>query len=262
MKIILKSFLSLLLIGITLSAFSQDNATVVLSYKKVPPGFTMKYLEFENEWKDIHKERLEKGHITGWQLWEKMYSGAGDEYQYITITWYKNFQGTNETGLSEIIKQRFTEEELESLESKTTLSGMAVRKDVMHRAAATAINDPTKYIVVSPMKVSPGKETEYLEMEREIFKPIHEEAVRMGLMGSWSVWYKWPFEADDERYVVINGFEDYSQLSALDYEELFKKVHPEADMDEVWEKTAELRTNTSVQIWRLIDSVYKNESHE
>jgi hypothetical protein len=139
---------------------------------------------------------------------------------------------------------------------------MAVRTEVMHRATATAINDPTNYIVVSPMKVSPGKESEYLKMEREIFKPIHEEAVRMGLMGSWGVWYKWPFEVDDERYVVINGFEDYSQLSALDYDELFKKIHPETDMDEVWKEAAEIRKNTSVQIWRLIDSVYASDQHE
>ena len=120
MKITLKTLASILLLSITFSGFSQDNATVVISYMKVPPGFTGKYLEFEDGWKDIHRERLARGHITGWQLWEKMYSGAGDEYQYITLTWYRNFQGTNEPGLSEILKERFTAEELEAMEVYTS----------------------------------------------------------------------------------------------------------------------------------------------
>jgi hypothetical protein len=75
-------------------------------------------------------------------------------------------------------------------------------------------------------------------------------------MGSWSVWYKWPFEENDHRYLVMNGFEDYPQLSNMDYTALFEKVHPELDAQDMWDKAPELRKNTSVQIWKLIDSVH------
>jgi len=261
MKLIEKSLLSVLLITITLSVFSQENATIVLSYMKVAPEQTEKYLEIEREWKEIHKTRAEKGHITGWQLWQKMYAGAEDEYQYIVINWYKNFQSTNETGFKEVLNEKYSMEEMEYLSSVTLGSPVLVSTEVMPRASTTEINNPTRYLVVSPMKVNPGLENEYLEMEREIFNPIHEEAIRQGLMSTWSVWYKWPFEENDNRYVVINGFEDYPQLSQLDYGKLFEKVHPELEMDEVWKKTSEIRKNTSVQIWRLIDSVYPETGH-
>ena len=88
---------------------------------------------------------------------------------------------------------------LEDLVDRTLSLRSIVRNDVFHRAASTEIYQPTAYLVVSPMRVNPGMETEYLKMEREIFKPIHEEAIRQGLMASWSVWYKWPFEENDQR---------------------------------------------------------------
>jgi len=262
MNIKFKTIFSLILVTITLSVFSQENATILISYMKVSPSEIDDYTEIEKEWKKIHRARLQKGHITGWQLWQKMYAGDEDEYQYIVINWYKNFQSTNETGFQEIIQELYSPEELEELLERTLSSRSAVRTDVMHMASATEFNEPTNYLVVSPMKVHTGKEAEYLKMERDIFKPIHQEAIRQGLMGSWSVWYKWPFEENDHRYLVMNGFEDYPQLSNLDYGELFKKVHPELELDELWLEVPNLRINTSVQIWRLIDSVYEGDQQD
>ena len=95
MKKQLRTLLTLLLVAFTLTAFSQDDAVIVIGYMKVKPGESGKYLELEKEWKKIHEARLEKGFITGWQLWEKMYAGAEDEYHYIVIEWYENFHKTS-----------------------------------------------------------------------------------------------------------------------------------------------------------------------
>jgi hypothetical protein len=253
-----RTLLTILFLSLALHSHSQDNATILISYVKVSPSEIQEYLNIEKEWKKIHEARLEKGHIIGWQIWQKMYAGEEDEYQFIVINWYKNFQSTHETGFREIMNQLYSPGDMEDLMDRTLSLRSIVRNDVFHRAASTEIYQPTAYLVVSPMRVNPGMETEYLKMEREIFKPIHEEAIRQGLMASWSVWYKWPFEENDQRYVVMNGFGDYPQMSQLDYADLFRKVHPEQDMDEIWDQVAGIRKNTSVQIWRLLDSIYAN----
>jgi hypothetical protein len=252
----------LLFAVITLSCFSQNDVTVMIMYMKVKPGDTDKYLELEKEWTKIHRARLEKGYITGWQLWQKMYTGTDDEYQYIVIDWYRDFLSTDQTGYREVVNELYSQKQIEELTDRTLDARKAVRVDVMHRVVNASMTKPTAYITVSQMKVKPGMEDEYLKMERDIFKPIHEEAIRTGQMSTWSVWFKWPFEEGDYQYVVVNGFKDFADLVNLNYGDLFKAVYPDMDTGELKEKMPDIRRNTGVQVWRLVDAVMPESGHE
>jgi hypothetical protein len=247
---------------IAMTGFSQNDATIMVMYMKVKPDDSNKYLELEKEWTKIHKARLEKGYITGWQLWQKMYTGTEDEYQYIVINWYKDYLSTGQTGYMEVINEMYSEKEIKELMDRTLDARKGIRTDVMHRVVNAEITKPTSYITVYQMKVKPGMDDEYLKMEREIFKPLHEEAIRRGQMSTWSVWFKWPFEEGDYQYVAVNGFEDFSQLVNLDYTDLFKTVHPEMNVEELMQKIPEIRRNTEVQVWRLVDFVMPETGHE
>ncbi|HEC43207.1 MAG TPA: hypothetical protein ENI20_10300 [Bacteroides sp.] len=257
-------FLSILLIAaVSFSAFSQDEVVIEVDYMKVKPGESGKYLELEKEWKKIHEARLTMGHIVGWQLWEKMYSGAKDEYQYIAISWYENFQKTSKPGYWKAFSELYTEEEIKKLMKKTQDARVFVRTDVMHRVSTVENSKPTKFIVVAQMQPAPGMTGEYVKMEREIFKPVHEKAVERGELTTWSLWRKYPFEENDARYAVVNGFEDFSKLSeGINYSEIIKDEFPEIKMDELGEKIGKLRTRPSVQIWRLVDQVMPEPDHE
>ena len=258
----LRISLILLFTVICLSGFSQNDATVMVMYMKVKPGESAKYLELEKEWTKIHKARLEKGYITGWQLWQKMYTGTEDEYQYIVIDWYENYEKTAQTGYMEVINELYSEKEIGELMDRTLDVRKGVRTDVMHRVVNAEIIKPTSYLCVYQMKVKPGTEGEYLKMEKEVFKPLHEEAIRLGQMSTWSVWFKWPFEEGDFQYAAVNGFEEFSQLANLNYADLFETVHPDMDLGELSYKIPEIRKNTGVQVWRLVDSVMPEVGHE
>ena len=93
MKKHLRMISMLLFAAITLSCLSQNDATVMIMYMKVKPGEVDKYLKLEKEWKKIHQARMEKGYITGWQLWQKMYAGTEDEYQYLQNAYLRPLSG-------------------------------------------------------------------------------------------------------------------------------------------------------------------------
>lgn len=262
MKTHFRIFLTLLLTVITVTAFSQDDVAVMVYYMKVKPGGGDKYLALEKEWEKINKARVEQGYITGWQLWQKMYSGASDEYQYIVLEWYENFHKTSNTGFWDVIGGLYSEEKLEELTEKTLDARMVVRMDVMHRQATVETSTPTSYILVGQMKPKPGMDSKYLEMEEEIFKPIHEEAVRTGQMTTWSVWSKWPYEENDAPYAVVNGFDDFSKILNVNYTDLFKTVHPDMNMDDVRQIVSDTREMTGIQIWRLVNAIFPEEDHE
>ena len=191
-----------------------------------------------------------------------MYSGAHNEYQFIVIEWYENFHKTSNTGFLEVIGDLYSEKELEELTKKTLDARVVARMDVMHRQATVETSTPTSYILVGQMKPKPGRESDYLKMEEEIFKPIHEEAVRTGQMTTWSVWSKWPYEENDAPYAVVNGFDDFSKIMNVNYQDLFKTVHPDMNMDDVRKLVGDVREMTGVQIWRLVTAIFPDGDHE
>lgn len=254
--------MTFLLVVLALMAYSQNDVVVVIDYMKVKPGESGKYLELEKEWKKIHEARLEKGYITGWQLWQKMYAGAEDEYQFIVIEWYENFHKTSEMGYREVISELYSEEEFEALMERTLNARVYVRADVMERVATAENTMPTSFIIVNTMKVKPGKGSDYEKMEKEIFKPMHEESIRRGERSSWSVWNKWIREEDDYQYVTVDGYAEFSQIGTGDFMDVFKTVHPDMNMEDQSQKMYETRIITGNQIWRLVDSVSPEEGHE
>ena len=262
MKNHLKLLSILLIAAVSFSAFSQDEVVIEVGYMKVKSGESGKYLELEKEWKKIHEARLEKGHIIGWQFWEKMYSGAKDEYQFIAISWYENFQKTSEPGYQEAISELYTEEEIGKLMKKTLDARTHVRTDMMHRVATVENSKRTKYLVVAKMQPATGMADEYVKMEKDIFKPIMEEAIERGELTTWSLWRKYPYEENDVRYAVVNGFEDLSQFRTMNYGEILKKVHPDIKMEDLGKKVGKLRTMPATQIWRLVDQVMPEPVHE
>ncbi len=90
MKSVLKVLTFLLLAALPITLLAQ-NTTLVIEYMKVTRESEGTCLEVEKAWTKIHEKRVEEGLCMGWQLWENSYAGYGDEYQYITIHWYKDW---------------------------------------------------------------------------------------------------------------------------------------------------------------------------
>lgn len=261
----MKKLLSLTLTGIvalSLAAnlFSQAN---MVSYMKVKPGKMQDYLEVEKEWKKIHQARLEKGHIIGWQLWHKMYGGAGDEYQYIVINWYKNLANAEKGGW-EIIDELYTKEEKEKLFQKTLDSRVTIRTDAMRLVTQAEVTKPTNYIMIASMRPKQGMRDEYIQMEKDIFKPVWEEVINQGgNLSHWSLWNKWMYKEGDVELFIVQGYNEFSDINrGINAEEILKKVHPDMSMDEMRELVGKTRDSVARELWRLVDSVMPEPEEE
>jgi hypothetical protein len=47
---------------------------------------------------------------------------------------------------------------------------------------------PPKYLEVDYMKVQPGKHSDYVRVEHEIWKPLHQERIGKGELRSWGLY--------------------------------------------------------------------------
>jgi len=252
MKTISKVFTLLLFAVLPLSLFAQD-ATVVIEFMKVTQESESAYLEIEKEWMKLHQKKADDGLINGWQLWRNVYAGYGDPYQYMVVTWYNDWAHS----LAEVPEGFWQDLDLDLEDDffeRTSASRTLVQKDVSHQLTSAENSTGGNFIQINRVKTSPGKWNEYIKLEKEIIKPLIEEAIARGQRASWGVWQSWPYDKGQAQLITVDGYESVEQMTSGD-EDLFKVVHPDLDAEKTWGKVLESRTFEAVELWEKIYSV-------
>ena len=114
---------------------------------------------------------------------------------------------------------------------------------------------PTPAIVeVACMKVDPLKNDEYVKLEHDLWKPVHQERIKQGRMRSWTM-YAVRYPAGSQRecdYRVVNT---YNSLADIDrpIADVFAKVHPSVPIAEVGRRTISARDLTRGELWYQVD---------
>jgi hypothetical protein len=129
--------------------------------------------------------------------------------------------------------------------------GMAVRSAYPQNPV------PPKVIVLDFMKVAPGSDAKYLELEQKVWKPFHQARLKAGNGRSWAL-YSMSFPAGsamDRNYATISVFdnlEDYAKYeqTAARY---FAEVHPKKPMDQIFADTIAARDHRMRELWIEVD---------
>ncbi|MGW8317000.1 MAG: hypothetical protein ACWGNV_15495 [Bacteroidales bacterium] len=240
----------------SISSMAQD-PTVVLEFMKVTQESEATYLQVEQAWKQIHQKRVQEGLAAGWQLWRKVHAGYKDPYQYITINWYNDFAQSFKPVPDGFFEQFFNGPD-SSIFNQTGSSRILAHVEVSHQIGSAENNQGAGLIVINRMKVKPENQSDYVQMEMEVFKPMHEEGIRRGERAHWSIWSNWPYDKGQATYTTVDGYADAAQLTA-EGTDLFSAVHPDLNMEQVSEKIMKLRYLESSEIWELVDSVFPEE---
>lgn len=116
---------------------------------------------------------------------------------------------------------------------------------------------PPKYVQIDYMKVEPGRESDYEKLEREQWKPLHQERIKAGKLRSWYLFgVQFPSGTSEKyNYVTANTFDQFSQLENpyAGADQLMQKVHPGAKVDEFLSRTSKARDLVRSEVWMLID---------
>jgi ABC-type antimicrobial peptide transport system permease subunit len=123
-------------------------------------------------------------------------------------------------------------------------------------AGNTQSQQPSLVVDVSFMKVEPGKEADYLKLERDLWKPVHQERIRSGHMKSWSLYQvEYPYGTEGPYdYVTLNTFSSIQDLEQ-NVGDMFRKVHPNIKIADVLGRTVGARRLARGELWRRIEHV-------
>lgn len=129
------------------------------------------------------------------------------------------------------------------------LLGTLVNTGFTQQAAATPA-----IVEVGCMKVDPLKEDEYVKLEHDLWKPVHQERIKQGRMRSWTLYaVRFPSGSKNEcDYRTVNV---YNSIADVDrpLADVFAKVHPNVPIAEVVRRTVSGRDFRNGELWYQVD---------
>lgn len=166
-----------------LFAQAGDNDYVIVEYMKVKPGMADKYLACEEAWKAVHQYRLKQGLITGWELEEVLFpSGTDAEYDYLTITHFKNWKSIDTGGSWYEAAMKTLPASTRDIAENAEMYRDIVKREIWmggDRAFAPGTTQP-KFRVENFMKIPVDGWEKWIELETKFIKPVHEKNIALG----------------------------------------------------------------------------------
>lgn len=229
-----KSFLSFI-VGIILigTVAAQETKYLVFEFIKVETSQMYDFIEHKDFMEKVYQSAVNDKKILGWDFWS-LQSGADEgEFQYITITYFKDpvtmMNGlTNQDiiNYSMIANPHLTEKQVKDKLETAASSHDLAQRSYMQQISNTRDNFKMKKGVLASfdlMKAVEGKFQDYENAEKEVFMPIHQNRIEKGLMGSWTLLRTaLPFGSEAKStHLTMNMYADYVQFfNALEYDDM------------------------------------------
>ncbi|HSO86371.1 MAG TPA: hypothetical protein VLQ91_07465, partial [Draconibacterium sp.] len=228
----------------------------LVEFMKVKPADVDKYLELEKTfWKPIHEERVKQKEIAGWRLFVVRYTGTGDEYNFVTGTFFYDLSKLEKVYNVDVGKIHPGKDNDKAYQ-ETLKSRELVKRNLLVINSSISSNVPYKYLQVNFMNVKQGEESAYLNMENSIWKPVHEELAKAGSKSGWSVWrVVYPGgSGTGYQFLAVDDLSEFKQIEMADFESAFGKVHAGKNVDELMNQTNNSRILVRSELWELLDS--------
>lgn len=112
------------------------------------------------------------------------------------------------------------------------------------------------YVQVDYMKPFEGKSADYVSMEREIYKKIHEERIKSGEIVAWYLYQvRYPSGSGAEYdYVTVTVFGNFASMddNVVEYETIVNRAHPDKTLEEVAKYATDTRKLVRSEVFKSL----------
>lgn len=209
------------------------------------------YVAVETEvWQPIHQQAVKQGKLAGWAFYGVLH-GDLSECDYYAVTTFRGLEQLNAARpFGDYFAIAHPGKSWEDAMKRTAASRAHVRTHLWILLEAVPPADH-RFVSVNQMYAEDG--ADYLEYEREIWKPIHQAMVDDGHSAGWAIYGldsphggSIPFN-----YVTIDFLK---QLGPRPVAETLKSVHPEMEVAAVYQDSRDVRDHLLSETWVLLAS--------
>jgi hypothetical protein len=239
-------------------AQSASTTYAVTTFHKVAQADVAEYEKLMTEnWRAVHQLRKQNGKINRWALYRIRFSGASDEYNYASVSYYGSFEKTEPNDIyPDLMKASNPKSDAAAILAQTT-KVRTIQRQVIYRlednTTSSATSKPEKYVMVNFMQPKIGMNADYVKIEKEDFKPVHQARVNAGSMVGWVLYtliHPWG-TSNNHQYVTGDVYSSYEQIAG-DMEPVWKKLNPGKDIQPVYDRLGKARDMVKTELWELV----------
>jgi hypothetical protein len=250
-------FISLFLIFTfnEIQAQTEPDIYVHVQFLEVPVDDVDGFLKTSSEeLKSFQQNRAGRSGIDSWRLYRVVFSSNQNHtYNFVSVETASElnaFQfGTQPDAASyrEVIKNNPVQKY--ALHSEIWNTRALVYGDLS--------NVPSRYKNVNFMSAEEGRLQEYLNLETDIAKPLHQHQTDNGRMDGWN-FYRLVFPTGTSVIYNFLTADYYSNLEQIEWgitREVIESVHPDMDVDEFEDFADSIRERAWSDLWELMEYV-------
>ena len=121
------------------------------------------------------------------------------------------------------------------------------------------------FVTFDYMNVKPASVDEYINLESEVWKPVHKEYQKHGFEVSWSLYrVRGAGTQNHYNYVTVSVYDGLGSLDRNidDEEEIISKIYSNEDLSGFWNRTSEARLHTGRDVFFVYDQALKGNNKE
>mgnify|MGYP000002894312 CR=1 FL=1 len=214
-------FCSTLLVG---AALAQEKKYMVFEFIHVENDMLFDYIEYKDLMENVYRQALNDGKIDGWDFWSLQSEGDDSEFQHIMVTYFNDpvnmMEGLDQTSMinyTKIAYPHLTEVQIAKMfQDALEMRDMPMR---LYMVEIVSTDDDFKMkpgVLASfdLMKAREGRFEEYEKAEMEVFRPIHQNRIKQGVMGHWSFLRTALPQGSQAKstHLTLNMYKDYMQF--------------------------------------------------
>jgi hypothetical protein len=229
---------------------------------KLKPDSAAEFRKFVTD--DVHKVaqgRVDDGELTGWYLLRSVFpQGESVECDYLIVAMFPKMPHAFGPDILEaaIKKAGLTITPDDYVKRRNSLSKV-VSTAVYQNQAAVGAPKKGDYFQVNYMKVSEDNLNDWVNYEKQVWKPLAEQLVKDGKEDGWSLNVRsMPFGSDlPFQGVTVDVYPSMDAVFENDpqFIERFRKVHPDMEFGFTMERFEKLRTQALAELYVLDDIV-------
>lgn len=204
-----------------------------------------------------YQQLVDDGDLHSWRLYFVEYpADENNGYNFVSIASASGL-ATFEELFSSVSASPYipsvVQAEISSVDNKVTKTELWKVQNAL--VDSTDESHPSKYMTMDYMNVAPGKNPDYLMLEDEVAKPIHDERIDQNIMAGWEVYSLIAPGGVEYGYNFATG-NFYDKLEHVEYgftnEIINQAMGTNTNIPELFNTIYETRDMVKVELWKLV----------
>lgn len=232
-------------------AQSTQDAYLKIDYIYVEPAnITLFLSRTETQWFNIQRARVENEKLLRWSIYSVPFRGNHAlNYNFVSIEIASHpdyFESEGQRAEFQPQIPTTIQSVQEIVHSEIWITQSTVGND--------ASESPARYLNANFMKVPGSRLNDYLDLEKRIARPLHQQQMENDRMEGWN-FYQLVFPSGSVypyNFMTADFYRNISQVENGITKEMIADTHPDLNMDEFDNFADAIRTRVWSDLWELL----------